>query len=232
MDPQRQPRVLLTPHLMFGLMFIFLGVVFTLDRLNIGRAEEYLRYWPVGLIVLGLAKLWQVRGGQGNPIGGVIFTAVGSWMLLGTLDLVERSVLDFWPLLLVFVGGMIVWQGLRGRRDRGSAGSNDTVNAVAILSGVKRASNSPAFRGGELSAFMGGCEIDLRQASINGDATLDVFAMWGGIEIRVPENWTVIGQVTPLLGGVEDQTRAPQAATAHRLTVRGVVIMGGVEIKH
>ena len=79
---------------------------------------------------------------------------------------------------------------------------------------------------------MGGCEIDLRNAEINGDAAIDVFAMWGGIEIRVPENWTVIGRVTPLMGGFEDHTRAPQAASAHRLIVRGMVIMGGVEIKN
>jgi hypothetical protein len=232
MDPQRQPRVLLTPHLMFGLMFIYLGVVLTVDRLNIDAVEGYIRYWPAGLIVLGLAKLWQVHRGHGSPIGGVMFAGIGSWMLLDTLDVVSRSIFDFWPLMLVFVGAMIVWQGLRGRRDRGGAPSHDTVNAVAILSGVKRGSNSTAFRGGELSAFMGGCEVDLRQAAINGDATLDVFAMWGGIEIRVPENWTIIGQVTPLLGGFEDQTGAPPTATAHRLTVRGMVVMGGVEIKH
>jgi predicted membrane protein len=79
---------------------------------------------------------------------------------------------------------------------------------------------------------MGGCEIDLRNAQINGEAAIDVFAMWGGIEIRVPENWTVIGRVTPLMGGFEDHTRAPQAASAHRLIVRGMVIMGGVEIKN
>jgi len=232
MNSRNEPRILLTPHLMFGLMFIFLGVVFTLDKLDLGRAADYLQYWPAGLIVLGLAKLWQVRGGHGNPIGGVIFTFIGSWMLLDELDIVGPSVLDFWPLFLVFVGGMIVWQGLRGRRERGPANANDTVNAVAILSGVKRGSNSTTFRGGELSAFMGGCEVDLRNASINGDATIDVFAMWGGIEIRVPENWTIVGQVTPLLGGFEDQTRAPQTATAHRLTVRGMVVMGGVEIKN
>ena len=52
------------------------------------------------------------------------------------------------------------------------------------------------------------------------------------IEIRVPENWTVIGRVTPLMGGVEDHTRAPQAATTHRLRIRGMVIMGGIEIKN
>ena len=233
MEPRpNQPAVRLTPHLMFGLMIILIGVVFTLDNLNIAHAEDYLRFWPAGLIAIGLTKLWQVRHDQGSPIGGALFTLIGAWMLLDTLDYIDVSFIDFWPLLLVFVGGMIVWQGIRGRQQRVGANANDTINAVAILSGVNRGSNSTAFKGGELTAFMGGCEVDLRNAAINGDAVIDVFAMWGGIEIRVPENWTVIGKVTPLMGGVEDHTRAPQAATAHRLTIRGMVIMGGIEIKN
>ena len=59
-----------------------------------------------------------------------------------------------------------------------------------------------------------------------------MFAMWGGIEMRVPEDWTVSRRVTPLLGGVEDKTRPPQGASAHRLMLRGFAIMGGVEIKN
>ena len=48
----------------------------------------------------------------------------------------------------------------------------------------------------------------------------------------MPDNWTVIGKVNPIMGGFEDLTRAPQTATTHRLTVRGMVLMGGVEIKN
>jgi hypothetical protein len=109
---------------------------------------------------------------------------------------------------------------------------NGRMNVVAIMAGVNRGNNSPRFRGADLVAVMGGCEIDLRKAAINGDAVIDLFCMWGGIEIRVPEDWTVVSHVVPLMGGVDDRTRPPQAATAHRLTLRGVALMGGIEIKN
>ena len=97
---------------------------------------------------------------------------------------------------------------------------------------MNRGNNSRAFKGGDLTAVLGGCEIDLRHAAIEEEAVIDVFAICGGIEIRVPESWTVIGRVTPILGGFEDKTRPPHEVSTQRLVIRGIVIMGGVEVKN
>ena len=228
----RDRRSFLTPQLVFGLVFIVAGVLFTLDNLGLADAERYWRWWPIAVILVGLAKLWQAHTGVGNPIAGVFFLLVGSWFQLHTLGLINRDLWNFWPLLLVFIGAMIVFQGIRGRQVRASAASDAILGGVAILGGWKRSTSSKAFRGGELTAIMGGCEIDLRHAEINGEAVIEVFAMWGGIEIRVPEDWTVINRVTPIMGGVEDGTRPPQGTTPHRLTISGIVIMGGIEVKN
>ena len=81
-----------------------------------------------------------------------------------------------------------------------------------------------------------GCEIDLRQASIapGTEAVIDVFAFWGGIEIKVPEDWTVVTRAVPLMGGVEDKTHVPQPlpAVEKRLVISGIVVMGGVVVKN
>lgn len=228
----RPPTVIITPHLMLGLLILLLGVVFTLDNLDIVAARRFLTYWPLGLILIGAAKLWQVRTGHGRATGGILFIAAGGWLLLDNLDLIDVSLFAFWPMLLVVAGAVIVIQSIRRPRLPADTASEQTVNAIAVMSGVNRGSNSTRFRGGELAAFMGGCEIDLRQAAIHGEAVIDVFAMWGGIEIQVPEDWTVIGRVTPLMGGFDDTTRPPKGATEHRLIVRGVVLMGGVEVKN
>ena len=225
-------RARLTPQLLLGLLIIGAGILFTLENLGWLEAHDYARYWPLGLVAIGLLKLWQSRDGMGGAFGGFIFTLAGMWLLLEQTAVIRISFRDMWPLLLVFFGVYLVWQGVNGRRRTLSGDSNSSINAVAILGGVVRGNNSRSFRGGDLTAIMGGCEIDLRQAAINGDAVLEVFALWGGIEIRVPEDWTVSTRVGALLGGVEDKTRPPQGATAHRLTLRGFAIMGGVEVKN
>jgi hypothetical protein len=42
----------------------------------------------------------------------------------------------------------------------------------------------------------------------------------------------VISRVNPVLGGVDDKTRPPQGLSQHRLTLRGIALMGGIEIKN
>ena len=219
-------------QLLIGLLIAALGVLFTLDNLGIARASDYLRYWPAGLIAVGLLKLWDSREGHGGSFGGFVITLAGLWLLLRATADIPIGVQDIWPLLLVLVGAHLVWRAVGGRRRLRSADDYGVLSALAILSGVNRASNSHAFRGGDLTAIMGGCDIDLRHAAIAGDAVIDVFALWGGIEIRVPDSWTVILHVTPLMGGVEDKTRPAPGSAGQRLTVRGLVLMGSVEVKN
>jgi len=79
-------------------------------------------------------------------------------------------------------------------------------------------------------------------------AVLDCFAFWGGVEIKVPADWTVEVTGVPLLGGFADTRResrrvvggigalhpesTPVAPNEKRLQVKGMVIMGGVEVKN
>jgi hypothetical protein len=53
----------------------------------------------------------------------------------------------------------------------------------------------------------------------------------GGVEIKIPLDWTVVYKGTPVMGGVEDKT-IPTPNPAKRLTITGTVIMGGIEIRN
>lgn len=222
----------LTPQLLLGLIVIGIGVLFTLDNLGIAHWSHYVfRYWPAGLVAVGVLKLWHSRE-AGGAFGGLLFTLAGTWLLLEQTALVRISFVDLWPLLLVFVGAFLVWQGVAAPRRRTADDTNSTVSGMAILGGVSRGNNSRAFKGGDLTAIMGGCELDLRHAGLDGPAVLDVFALWGGIEIRVPEDWTVVPRVTPFLAGFTDNTRPTQAAANKQLVIRGFIMMAGVDVKN
>ena len=237
MDTDKKIR--LTPQLVIGLLVVALGVLFALENAGWAEADQLLRYWPLGLIIVGLVKIMTTSYIPGRLAGGAI-TALGLILLA---DSALGYDIDFWTyvpsLVLVFVGSMLVWQALsRGSARRSKSGDiddNDYLNAVAVMGGVERASASQDFRGGELTAFMGGCEIDLTKASIRGEeAVIDMFVMWGGIELRVPEDWTLVVKGLPIMGAMIDKTRPPRPDEGRekRLLIRGMALMGGVEIKN
>jgi hypothetical protein len=108
-----------TPQVFIALMVTVIGVLFLLENFAIRSNMSVLRYWPAGLIAIGLAKLRQSRLGMGGSLGGLVFTVVGTWLLLERTALVRISFLDLSPLLLVFLGLYLVWQGA-ATRHRGS----------------------------------------------------------------------------------------------------------------
>lgn len=232
------PRI--TSQVVFGLMLVAAGTIFTLDNLEIIDARDYIRFWPVLFVGVGAVKLWHATRNGHGWFGGLFFLGLGSWMLLNRVLYFRISPREFFPMVLVCLGGYLVWRGFGGTRRHGPvADGQSQFSAFAIMGGVARRSNAQAFQGADLTAVMGGCDIDLRHASIapGTEAVIEVFAFWGGIEIKVPEDWTVVPKVFPLMGGVDDRTRAPLALPDRpqqqkRLVVRGIVVMGGVGIKN
>jgi len=101
-----------------------------------------------------------------------------------------------------------------------------------MMGGVGHKMISSRFRGGEATAVMGGVELDLRGARAAGDTVvLNVLAWWGGIDIFVPKDWKVASEVIPIMAGYEDLTKVEPDARTH-LIVKGLVVMGGVEVKN
>ncbi len=233
----------LTPQLVFGLFVVILGVVFTLNNLGVIDSEDYVKYWPAFLILYGVIKLIQCRVLSAR-IWAIAWIVIGGTMLLNTLHLAHISIWDYWPLILVFVGlGMMSGSVSRHRRfasrnasiagDTNITDTDSTISGVAIMGGYKRTNNSQDFRGGELTAVMGGIDLDLRNASIQqGEAIIDLFAFWGGVKIRIPSEWTVSLEAMPILGGFEDKTIPPKGEVTQRLVIRGYAIMGGGEISN
>lgn len=237
-EPQSEPHrtggaAVFSPRLVVGVIVLALGLLFTLANLGVIDAEEWLPYWPVLLIVLGVARILQGVTGAGRG-GGVILAAVGVLLLLQNLEVTHLRFHQVAPIFLILLGGWIVWGAAASRSGRRiGVDSSSTVWNLAVMAGIERKYNTKDLRRGDVVAIMGGCEIDLSDASISaGEAVIDVFAMWGGIDIIVPPDWTVVSRVIPLMGGYEDSRRSQGADPTKTLVVKGMAIMGGVEVKN
>ena len=232
MDRDERYRTRNASRLFLGLVIISLGVLALLDNLGILHIQSAWRFWPLFLVAVGLSRLLRPAGCPGRWTGFIVLL-LGLWFLATNLGVMPYRVRDFWPVIIVLVGARLAWGGFRQRAlDMPSSESTPRLSAFALLGGTEHKSNSPDFRGGDVTAIMGGAKLDLRQAGMkSGEAVIDIFAMWGGVEIIVPRDWTVIVQGTPILAAYEDKTNQAQAG-GPRLVIRGILLMAGCEIKN
>ena len=109
--------------------------------------------------------------------------------------------------------------------------SEQVVNITAIMGEVKRKMVTKSFRGGDITAFFGGAEIDLSGADIESTARLDVSAIFGGVKLLIPGDWQVQNRATAVFGGVEDKRMTPAAYGNKLLVIDGAAVFGGITIK-
>jgi predicted membrane protein len=219
-------------RLVFGAVMLTLGVLWTLDNLNLMDADSILRWWPALLAWFGVFRIFGILGPR-SVVSGTLFFAVGFWMLLRELGVVHVSIFRLWPVFLIVLGAVLVWRSMRGEQEPEGADRDAHPRPFAIMGGVVRSIESQELVAIEATAVMGGVELDLRGAkSRDREVIVDVFAWWGGVELFVPDDWRVVTEISPIMGGVEDKSRlaAPEAVTT--LVVRGFAIMGGVEIRN
>ncbi len=210
-----------TPKLVVGLFIALLGVVLALDRAGIADLTSILRFWPVAIIGVGLTMAFQSRELSGR-VNGVFVALFGTYALLYALRIVHVRFWElFWPFVLIMVGVGLATQALQPRRASTAGDGKERVSLFAVMSGVKRASHASPFRGADMSALMGGGQLDLRQATIppGEDATIDIYGLMSGFEIFVPSHWRVSTGIVPVHG--ERRRQAPAAARpGHRPVAR------------
>lgn len=220
----------------FGIAILVVGVLALINNMNFFNTSDLIPFWPVVFIVLGALKISQSRGQSGAVIGGGLIL-LGSIMTLNHLGILNIHMRQMWPIFLIGLGIMVLLKDKNKRffengLQADKINSQDaTIDIVAVMSGSQGNIASQAFKGGEISAVMGGVELDLRNASIETEAVINVFAFWGGISLKIPSDWSVVNNGSAIMGGIEDST-VPNMAANKRLIITGTVVMGGVEIKN
>jgi hypothetical protein len=131
---------------------------------------------------------------------------------------------------------MGAWQRPSRSPRVGPAPGPHTSHLAAIFGGTRRTVQEP-FSGLSMTACFGGCDLDLRRATIQAgsEAVIDVFALFGGHEIRVPDEWRVIFDVTNVAAAVDDRRGTivhPETGIAPpTLRIRGTLIASGLTVR-
>lgn len=243
----RRGRVLVGIHLgdrsysgglIWGLGFTFVGAILLLDNMGLISIHSIWRFWPLLLVLAGAANLSR----RENRFWGIILIIAGVVFQLNQLGLAHFGWSVLWPVLLICIGVMIMWGSLEAKKDNPSApvsgDPRNTLNETVVFGGIEQRVTTKNFQGGQITAVFGGIELDFRESNMDADdATLEVNAIFGGAEIRVPYSWRVAYRGTPLFGGITDKSEirdqlAGEGSKPKVLHITGAAIFGGIEIKN
>jgi predicted membrane protein len=223
-----------------GVALVIVGILLLLEVTGIIPGFEWIfNWWPSLLVVWGVRLIAQ----KPDKLTGGLFVVA-----LGCLLLADNIIpgFDFWvaavPVLLIVLGISIIVRPSRSTQvqhavsfafgNRQGSLSDELINATALFSGVEYTVNSNRFRGGTVQAIFGGIELDFRPARMaTTEASLDVEAIFGGINIMVPPDWAVSIEGTPLFGSIDSKVITKPSDSTPLLRIRGTVVFGGIEIR-
>jgi hypothetical protein len=221
-------------RLVLGALLVAGGAIALLRVLGVLEEGFVAGWWSAGVAALGLVQLAVGDNRYAKALGLVLLLFGGALTAAKWYPqmLQPERVWDVVvPVAALGLGGYVVLRTLVPGR---ASEAGDRVSVFSVMAGVERSVDSTRFEGGDLTAIMGGWEVDLRNADIGetGEAVIDVLAVMGGGVLHVPEDWAVDAHVIPLMGGVSVKTKSPGPAPRGVLRVRGIALMGGLEIKN
>jgi predicted membrane protein len=243
-------------HIWGGLLLLAIGGLLLAKQTG-AYIPEWVFTWQMLLIAIGIITgiKHQFRGG-----GWIILILIGGIFMYDRFQPDLKLYRYIWPLVLIGIGMVIILKPRRSHRWRHDKrrfkekferwreqnhgfvpgdtphdySKEDYLDVTSVFGGIKKIVVSKNFRGGDITNFMGGTEVNLSQADIQGTITLDTTNIFGGTKLIVPASWEVKSEATAIFGGIEDKRdlHAIKPDPAKVLIIDGTCIFGGIEIRN
>lgn len=221
--------------ILWGIVLIVVGAVIALNAFGITDIDIFFDgWWTLFIIVPCFVGLFNEREKTGNLIG----IAIGVFLLLCCQNILSFSML--WklaiPAIIVIIGLKLILGAIFGDKATKllveSRQNGDNVkNGCAVFSAQDLRFDGEVFNGAELTAIFGGVKCDLRNAIIEKDCAINATAIFGGIDILVPDHVNVKINSNSIFGGVSDKKNHPMIHEAPTVYINATCMFGGVDIK-
>lgn len=208
-------------RLWIGLVLVTLGVFGLLGASGVLDASDMInRWWPLAVVGLGVIAMVSQRS---VSLGPIVITGFGLVLLVNQQGWVTGDITG--PAILILIGAVILVSV--GRRT-----FTGRQAPVAVFAGANVKDASAHLTHQDVTAIFGGARLDLRDAHIDHEATVDAFAMFGGVDILVPKGWRIVLVGVPIFGGYDDKTNSNGSLPpdAPVLKVNATAVFGGIAV--
>lgn len=222
-------------EIVWGVILIGVGLLLGLNAFGITRVELFFDgWWTLFIFIPSVTGLL-----SGNDKGGsMIGLCIGVFLLLCCQDILDFELLWklVFPVIIILFGIKMIFGSVPARSDvekiKQMPDSNaQTRYATAVFSGEQVNFSGEVFSGAEFNAVFGGIKCDLRNAIIQQDCVIRATAVFGGIDILVPDHCNIKVYSNSIFGGVSNKAGNQRNEAAPTLYVKGICMFGGVDIK-
>ena len=215
---------------LWGLFLVAIGFIVAGNALGIFDISLFFKGWWTLFIIIPCG-ISMISNGFGNfsTIGFV----VGILLLLNSqgiiIDGTIRKLLI--PIILVLIGLNIIIRNMFMSIDKVKTEIPAECNYAATFGSKYVQFSNQKFYGAEINSIFGGVRVDLRDAIIDEDVVIQATAVFGGIDIYVPQNVKVKVNSTSFFGGISRKQRRGADFSGPTIYLNGTCMFGGVEIK-
>ena len=222
-------------NLLWGLAFIIVGVIFGSNALGFTNIDVFFSgWWTLFIIVPCFIGIF-----SGNDVtGDLIGLLIGVALLLACNGVINFALLGklILPAILIIIGLSFIF------RDTIKSNINKEIKNISSKRAIDKeycstfggqtvSFDNEEFTGAELTAVFGGIKCDLTNAKIKEDVVINATSIFGGIDIKVPENVQVKTKTTPVFGGTSNKVVNKKDSKEKTIYVNSTCVFGGVDIK-
>ena len=209
-----------------GLAAVAIGSLLLLRNLHVISFDYWGELWGGFLSFLLILVGCMILVKRSRWIWGLLFLSAGATIGLRALHIVDVNFWQIvWPILFIAVGSAVLFSLVKD----GKISKTKAKHMVAVWSGQSEKVEGE-YTGGTISSVFGGVDLDLRQSDIQDGAVIELFVLFGGVDIIVPNDVVIKNEVTAIFGGIDDKT-SPGTKAKKTLYIRGECFFGGIELK-
>ncbi|OUJ18385.1 putative membrane protein [Methanonatronarchaeum thermophilum] len=215
----------------FALILVFLGLLLLLRTTGIYDTTSLIKYTPTLFVLFGAYIL--IKSKFQNLSGPILIILIFGLLQLYLIDLLTTAMIrDWWPLIIIAIGLSILLNWFKSKTIKKE--QTDYIDLFAMFGGIETRITSKEFVGGSSTAIFGDIQLDLRDSKPkHKQTTINSIVLFGDTEIKVPNEWQLKINITPILGDVHDKRTRKQKPTENKpktLEIKGIVSFGDIKI--
>ena len=221
----------------WGIAIIALGVIFGGNAIGLFDFNVFFDgWWTLFIIIPSAISLITEK----ERLTSLTFLAAGVILLLAAQDVFSYDVA--WKAILavaliLFGISIIIKSVFHNKNDKEvekkvkSLSDGKTMDSqTAVFASNDRTYNNETFSGSNITAVFGGVNLDLRDAIFEKDTVIKAFCMFGGIDIKLPEDVQIKTRSGFFFGGISDERKNTSEKPKYTIYIDAAGGFGGVTI--